>query len=673
MNQKQQVAGLWLMLWILPFGIQAQTAGADLEDRIPDAEKAEGTDVDRLAGIVEQQSDRPDINSAVFETLLQTPCLTRTQAEALISHRSLHGAILCAEELMAIQGFEPSTIQCLVQQTKFPERFTMPDELEDEFAQQLSLEVTGSMRSKSIPGNHADSNEPITNGDALHSALRIRAAGEKGLKAGINLEKDAYEAWWGKGGADHTGWFIQYAPPKDRIRVIAGDYYPDIGQGLLFGRNSFGATGGEATGLIRCGTGLRTHTSMSESGYLKGLGVQYRTQKIELMTFGSYLKTDGRITWSQDSLTRYFTEDRSGYHRTPGESVTSGTGHTGAYGGRIGYHEKGWTTGVTACKIVHELPALPNEEPYAYFRPKEKTATAFSVDYRHTGNRALLFGEWAIDSKGAFSNCTGLLLHPQRNLSAGFLFRHRDRRFIFPFSNPVGYATEGSGETGLSALLGIRFSDRSTLQVSHDSYILSWLGYDRNSLSRGSSETLRLLLTKGKSTEAQLQVRILHSTAGSDGNGRLEETENSTDWQFRAQVIHRPVFGMQYKTRVEIHLKERSDEHAPSLLLFHEVRYRIRQLPLTATIRSSLYKTNGFSEAIYCQESMPLYQFGSAMNYGTGWRNYLMLQLDLSRSLDLWLRFCQTRVFERQLKDEFSGQSGPESIESNVQIRWRFL
>ncbi|MFM2135344.1 MAG: hypothetical protein RL021_744, partial [Bacteroidota bacterium] len=399
---------------------------------------------------------------------------------------------------------------------------------------------------------------------------------------------------------------------------------------------------------------------------------QFSSKKLELLLFGSYLKKDGRITWSPDSLSMYFSENLSGYHRTPGETSSAGIGHTASYGGRIGYNVNGWKTGITACTIRNDQPDAPNQEPYARFSRTRKTTSAVSVDYRHTGNHALLFGESAIITTGGISNCAGLLLHPDRNLSAGLLFRHRDRRFDFPFSNPTGYATEGSGETGLSVLLGIRFSDRSSLQLTHDRYTVSWLGYDRNSIGRGGSETVRLLLTKGKSTEAQLQLRLLHSTEGSDETDRLEGSQVRSEWQFRAQAIHRPVFGMQYKSRMEIRLDDLSRQQAPSMLIFHEVRYRLKKLPLSVTIRTSLYKTNGYSNAIYCQESMPLYQFGSAMNYGTGWRNYLIIQLDLSHSVDIWLRISHTRVFGRELKDEFSGRSGPAALESNFQFRWRF-
>lgn len=664
------VAGV-VILVILTTKTNAQTADPESDELYSEKDKSENTDMQRMAGIVEAVQEKPDVNLVRFESVRDLPCLNPNQAEAFIAHRMRYGPILCAEELAVIPGFDSSIIDCMTQYLQFPVRFTMPDEISGEFIEHLSLELTGSVRRKTVVGEYI-SRPMQTNGDAYQSSLRIRMSDKSGLKAGINLEKDAYESWWNRSGPDHCGWFVQYALPKGKIRLIAGDYSADIGQGLLFGKNAFGAAGGNVTGLIRVGSGLRAHSSMSESGYMKGVGFNYRNDKYDLTAFGSVQKTDGRITQSEDSTDLYFKEESSGYHRTMTESAYAGTGRSSVIGGRFGYTRRNLTTGVNLCRLHHELPGPLTDEPYARFIPREKETIAVSADFRNTGKRTLVFGETAMDNKGAVIHCSGLLLHPDRNVSVGLLLRHRDRDFGFPFSNPVGYATTEAGESGMLTLFNIRMNDRLSVQLYHDRYSLSWLGYHENSLARGGSEAVRILVTKGKATEGLLQFRLVHSTEGTDPVDGMAGTEQESDFQFRAQIIHRPVFGAQYKTRIETKSNLRTPKGIPSILVFHEIRYRLQSVPLTVLFRLSLYRTNGYANAIYSQESMPLYQFGSTLHYGTGWRNFLMVHMDITRKLDIWMRLAHTRVFDRVLNDDFSGVKGPASLESDLQIRWRF-
>jgi hypothetical protein len=585
------------------------------------------------------------------------------------NHLRRFGPLLCLEELAAIRDLSREDIACMEAGMRLPERFTMPDDLHGNTLKQLRSEVTATVRRNFI---HSSTKQEAASplGDAFKSSLRIRTSDASRLLAGINLEKDAYEKWWTSYGPDHTGWFIRYRMRKSHTEILAGDYNLITGQGLLLGRGAFSGSGLDVASLMQSRSGPLPHSSMAEAGYFKGVCLDYRKNAIRLTTAVSRTFPDGRISFSPDSSERYFSLDFSGYHRTLNPTTTSE--QVSAFMASVSASVSGKASkiGLTACHFRNELASPPSEEPYRMFRPVMKENTFLSFDYRLRTALGMLFSEAAVDRRYAACISVGWLFHPDRNISAGIVARKRDRSFESPFSDSRGFV-KGPGEAGMTAVINFRINDRTVFQLLHNRFTTSWIAYGSSSPVRGISNTARLIHTKGKSTETILQARYSVVTEDVAEEDILPSTMEKKKLDLRYQLTHRPAFGWQVRWRADMRFFGANRLGAPSLLLFEEVRLPLIRSCVTLVERIGIFRTDGYEGTIYSQESMPVYSFGSAIVYGTGWRGYLMAHISLSRKVDGWIRAGLTRVYDRSITDALAGQERNSTSEFMLQLRWK--
>jgi hypothetical protein len=545
----------------------------------------------------------------------------------------------------------------------------MPDDLCGSTLKRIRVDVTAAVRRNFI--NHSIKQEAASPaGDAFKSSLRIRTTDASRLLAGINLEKDPYEKWWTSGGPDHTGWFIRYRMRKTHMEILAGDYNLISGQGLLLGRGTFNGSGLDVASMMQTRSGPLPHSSMAEAGYFKGVCLDYRKDGIQLTTSFSRTFPDGRISFSTDSSERYFSPDFSGYHQT--EEATTARECVSAFMACVSASVSGKSSrmGLTTCHFRNELPLPPSEEPYRMFRPVMKENTFLSLDYRLRTALGLLFSEAVVDRSKSACLSVGWLFHPDRKISAGIVVRERDRGFESPFSESRGFV-KGPGERGMTAAINFRINDRTGLQILHDRFMTSWISYGSCSPSRGITNAIRLIHTKGKSTETVLQAR---SSVGSEDLAERDIFPWTTEKKrldLRYQLTHRPAFGWQVRWRADMKFLGTARLGSPSVFLFQEVRLPIVRSCVTLVERMGIFRTDGYEGVIYSQESMPVYTFGSVNVYGTGWRGYLMAHITFSRKLDGWIRAGLTQVYDRTLKDELSGREGNSSTDFMLQLRWK--
>jgi hypothetical protein len=86
-----------------------------------------------------------------------------------------------------------------------------------------------------------------------------------------------------------------------------------------------------------------------------------------------------------------------------------------------------------------------------------------------------------------------------------------------------------------------------------------------------------------------------------------------------------------------------------------------------------VFNTPNYDTRIYAYESDVLYAFSIPGYYGKGSRAYVMMKWDLTRGMDLWLRYAQWVYTDRTtISSGNTAIDGSKKGDVTVQLRWQF-
>ena len=660
------------LMWFAP--ANAQSTGNKVELFRPETEldliTIEGNMEQQLYSLDELLQRRPDINQFSNEELPPLPCLSALANEAIRQHLKLYGPLLAAEELQVIRELSSEEIDCLSRHFTLPQRFNPQEINKLKGAMTGKNEVIVQFRNTSID-DRTTLQQHLPFSKNYRVALRSKMRFSDQLSAGINLEKDPGENWWTTYGPDHTGYFIHFKSTKYPYQIIAGDYAVHYGQGLLFSPQAIGGVSGELPLIKRPLANVKPYTSMNEQGALKGVAISYDTPKKRMIMFASSALQDGRVTSSTDSTKQYFSRNSSGLHRTPEEIATKNTYRANCIGLCTVYKKEMYHLGVLAAWQNTNLAPAPTTEVYQSSYKSRKSAVFAGLDYQVTSTRYLIFGETALSDNYGFATTNSLLLHPERSISMAINFRGANGKCNAPLAQPFGTGNLLDGGFGFYTGINWKINQHSTVIAFLDNSNQSWLRFQTNTLQRLSTHGIRLIYLPNKSTEGVLLYRKNSSLSNGSGNKKTPFIQTEGFSQFRIQLTVKPSFGWQLRYRFEIKKPTNSvTNKSLSTLAFQDIRYQPSGFPVTITLRIGQFNIDEFENAIYAQESEPLYSYRSTAFYGNGFNYYLLLHGKITTALDGWIKIGSTTVTDRKFSDEWTGKNGKTKNEISLQIRW---
>jgi hypothetical protein len=411
---------------------------------------------------------------------------------------------------------------------------------------------------------------------------------------------------------------------------------------------------------------------MYENGGMKGIAFDYKKKSIQLVLFGSSNGKDGRISYSPDSAITYFSPNESGLHRTPPEISIINQYHENNFGISLVVKKEKFRIGVLCNSQSTSIrPTLPNE-PYQWFSSMAQNTNFAGIDYQLNGSSYLLFGETAISSHSGWATTNGILIHPDRKISMALNYRAANGKCQSTFSGPFGGDNFLNNGIGYYAGLNLKFNPQSTFILFMDNSQQDWLTYQVNALQRRSNYGLRYTYIPGKTTECILLIRRssqLGNMTSEDSTPLINEEISN---QLRMQITFKPAFGWQLRYRIEMNSPSFSiTKNSISTLVFQDIRYQCPKYPITVTMRYCLFNIDQFENAIYAQESEPLYNYRSTAFYGKGVNCYFLLHGSITKAIDGWLKIGSTKVSNRKFYDDFLNQSGNIKSDFSFQLRWR--
>jgi hypothetical protein len=666
-----------------------------IEQKIEDIVEATDAEVD-YAYLLEELDiylkHKLNLNRAREEDLKRFFFLNDIQIFNLLEHIRVNGKLMTLFELQAIEGFDAETINMLlpyviVSGDVSDRRFSLDDMLK-RGQHQLFVRYQQYVEPQ-LGYSEADSATMAANPNARYLGspgrlyTRYRYTYYNNISIGITGEKDQGEEFFKgtqKQGYDFYSAHL-YGKNIGKIRAVAlGDYHVQFGQGLtLWSGLGFGKSA-DAVSVRKNAAGLRPYTSVDENIFMRGAATTIGVGSFDVTAFFSSKKRDGTLASITDTLEN--DDDilsissllETGYHRTPGELEKKNSITETIYGGNITYRKRRFNAGITGVRTMFSHSLDKDIYPYNQFEFIGKENLNIGLDYSYIFSNINFFGEAARSQNGGMAFINGATIALDPKLSLSILHRHYEKEYQSLYSSAFGEGSKVANEQGLFLGLMATPSRAWTFTAYADNFSFPWLRYRVDAPSHGFDYLLQVKYRMSRSLEMYARYRnktkAINNTEVLSGLNFLETTERVN---YRYELRYKVTESIQLKNRLEYITYSVGEKPYSGFMMYQDVQYKPKKLPFSLTMRYALFDTDNYDTRIYVYENDVLYASSFPSYYYKGSRTMVLLNYDLNRNVEFWLRWAQTYY-----SDRFVIGTGLDEVQSNtrneikVQMRVKF-
>lgn len=682
-----------------------------IEDLILNAEVEEQVDYSELTDYLESLRRRPlNLNTAGAEELRLLPGMNDLMIYNLQRHIEQFGKLTSVYELQAVKGFTPAAIEqflpyvtCNESRLKDISPGTLhpagppPEEvlqgLEGELISRLVwvLEEQKGYTAADTTFRPIlnDAGEPVGQdtllstryaGSPYRSYTRLRVRYNPNFSFALTGEKDPGEAFSWKPrqrqyGYDFLSGHLAIQGYGNIKNLVIGDYTLQFGQGIALSRGlGFGKGAAVINSVKMPAYGIRPYASVNENQYMRGVAGTFALGQLYFTGFFSKVQLDASVQ-QRDTLTEEVelvsSIQTSGLHRTPSELANRRAIGESLAGGRLAYQNRSLTIGTTF--YLQQFDSEINRPLNAYnqfdFRGSQNELLALDVDWVFQNFN--FFGEVARSKSGGIGLAAGVMSSLAPTVDVALHLRH----FSKDFHSSRGYVfaerpTTLQNESGLYLGLSIHPTPQWTISSYFDQFYFAWNRFRASYPSRGYEAMVQLEYKPKRGTQIYVRYRSdnKEQDAGELPPGqKLDFLVPTNKQQARLHVQTKIGRDILVRNRMEFSwYRKGTEKNSRGFLIYQDLIYKFG-FKLRLTARYALFDAPAYDARIYAYENDVLGFFSIPPYYRTGSRYYLILNWKVSRSLECWLRFAQSRF--RDL-DEIG--SGLESISGNTRSELKF-
>ena len=506
---------------------------------------------------------------------------------------------------------------------------------------------------------------------------RYRFNYSKRVLFGITAEKDAGEEFFkgsNRQGFDFYSAHLQLNDIGPLKSLIVGDYHIQTGQGLtLWSGLSFGKSS-NAIAIRKMAQGIRRNTSAEENLFFRGVAATLEAGNFEFTGFFSKKKRDANFTDTLDDGTfAYSSLLTTGYHSTPPELNDEKLMDEMAAGGNITFHNKFLKIGFTAVHYRLDGWLQPNDQLSKKYTFSGNQLTNIGIDYQTGGEKWQLFGETSYGN-GSIGTLTGAMffLHPKVYFSA--FYRNYQKSYYALYSCALSESSENNNEKGLYFGTEIHPGKSWKITAYFDAFAFPWLQYQVSSPSRGNECHLQINYTPsallGMDIRFRRQFKPKNQTAA---ESVIQTPQDILSRKFRYHIYYAISENLVMKDRLEwCRIDKENNGKSDGWLIYHDITWKLPRMPFSMAFRYALFDTDDYDSRIYAFENDVLNAFSiPAYNY-KGTRTYFLLKYEITKFMDLWLRYAVTNYADRNVTGSgLTEINGNTKSEIKIQLRVR--
>lgn len=672
------------------------------------AESTENEDDDYtnlLEAIIYYKEHPINLNKATKEELQQLLILSDIEINNLLRHIEKNGKLITIYELQGIAGFDLQTIQRLLPYVKVYDGFTSSHfSIKEMFknGQHMTMfryariieEQKGFKDIDSASLYSSKNSRYIGSPDKLY--LRYRFTYGNNVSWGITADKDQGELFFKKNQKFNYDWYEKGLNGNQKsgfdfysahfflrnirfVKAIAiGDYQATFGQGLtMWSGLAFGKSA-MVMNVKKSATGLRPYTSVNESLFLRGAASTIAIKKFEVTAFASRKKIDAGIadTTETGEIATISSLQETGYHTTYGELQDKQAITQTIYGGNISYKGKRLTLGITGVNYELSSDYVRSLSLYNKFEFSSKQNSNIGFDYNFVYKNFNFFGEQAMSQNGGLAFLNGAYISLDPKLAITILYRNYQKNYQNLMSNGFAENTRAANEKGVFVGLTAKPINTITLTAYFDRFEFPWLKYQVNAPSVGYDYLAQINYTPTKKFDAYFRIRsrTKYKNTPEDIND-IDFIVPVKQTNYRLNLSYSILPSVKLKNRIEFIDYKRADlKTQKGYLIYQDIIFNKLSSPLSVTLRYSLFQTDNYDSRIYTYENDMVGVYSIPSFYYKGSRFYVLLNYNITRKIEVWVRYSQTVFDNKKVISEGSLTEiqGNTKSEIKAQVRFKF-
>lgn len=698
--RKITLSGICMMLLSLLTTAQSSLNNDDIIEYIIESileKNDEPVDFTELSDQIQNLLENPvNINTAEIKNLKELNLLTDYQIFNLQNYIAKYGKLNTVYELQMVDGFDINTIYSIRHLITTEKNFhhlgnySVNKPFRNKIKGRLLFRYSRIIQKKSgYIKNDSIWRQNLNKyylGKEFGLYMRIKTDINKNITAGFLADNDPGEPIFNHDypdtinnvlgnkadkNFDYINGYVQIKNKGIIKSLVAGSFKAQFGQGLtLWNGLSFSNTS-NGVSLKKYPSGIRPNSSATEYLYFQGLGGTFYLDKFELSLFYSSNKLDGNIT-AYDTLNQKPIEVSSiiqnGTHRTINEIIDKNSIKRRVYGGNINYRSNRISIGITAYQGKFNCNILPADKLYNKFRFKGKSFRNIGLDYNLLLGRINFFGEFSTDKSLNPAFMTALKINLNSVMNLLLLYRNYSYQYVNLHSNAFGAGSKNNDEQGF--FLGMNTTPLKNTEISAycNLYNNAWLKYSVTGLTTSCKAGLQIKYMFSRENCITVRYRQFLNQKNDDISekylsGLINTTKRNLRINFESEITPQ----LRLKTRMETSSHFEHHDNKTGSLCFLEFRYSFVNPSLTFCLRHTLFDSPDWKTRIYSFENDVYTAFSIPAYSGKGYSSYILLNIKLFKTTDLWLRYNYVKY-----SNKVQISSGREKIDGNLKSELKF-
>ncbi|MCD6017510.1 MAG: hypothetical protein K0S53_631 [Bacteroidetes bacterium] len=653
-----------------------------------------------------------NLNRARREELTDLLILTDIQINNLLKHREKNGYLISIYELQSIDGFDLNTIKKITPFVYVSDNFNSAFFSTKEMFKDGKHEFVTRFQRILEPQagyNVSDSIKNIKpNSYYLGSPNRIFARYSFQYNNNVSFvlagEKDAGEEFHiggskidsiplndGTGqkraeyrqikGFDFYSGHIAVRNIKFIKTLVVGDYQATFGQGLTLWQGFGFGKSASSMSIKRSATGIKPYRSFDENRFFRGAAGTFRIKDFELTGLASFKKLDANATIADTSesgeidVVGISSLEISGIHNTNSLMQDKGIINQTVLGGNLAYNKRNLHVAVTGQNMNLSAELIKSPSIYNKFDYQGKSNFVGGLDYNYVFKNANLFGEYSVSSSGGKAFCQGLIVALDPKLTFAAHYRNFDKNFQNLFGNAVSENTLPQNEKSIYLGMEAKLFKSLTLSIYMDQYKFSWLKSTASAPSSGRDIFTQLNYTPTKKIDMYFRFRHRTKFVNSTEYNFYDYLEPYVQYNYRYNLSAQITPDIKFKSRIEYtHIDRSSEPDEDGVAFVQDLIYKKMKFPFTFTLRYAVFDTKSFNSRVYAYENDVLYSYSVPALYNKGQRAYFIVNWDITRNLEIWVRVASTIYDNQAIQSEGSLNEiqSEHKTELKLQARLKF-
>ncbi len=675
--------------------------------------QSEDGDVSNLTDTWHYYKKHPiNLNRAGKEELLELQLLNDIQINNLLNHREKNGNMISIYELQSIDGFDLASIKKILPFVYVSDNFNtaffstkeMFKDGKHEFVTRLQriiepqagYNVSDSIKSLK-PNSYylGDPNRVFARYTfQYNNNVSFAIAGEKDAGEQFNLggnKMDSVTSNLSTGGRRvvyrqtkgfdfYTG-HIAIRNIKFIKTLVIGDYQATFGQGLTLWQGFAFGKSASAMSIKRYGIGIKAYRSFDENRFFRGAAGTVRIKKFELTALASYKKLDANAILADTSsngeidIVGVSSLEISGLHNTNGLMQDKGTINQTILGGNAAYNNKGLHIGMTAYNMNLSAELIKSPSLYNRYDFQGRSNFVGGVDYNYVFKNTNFFGEYSMSANGGKAFCQGLIVALDPKLTFAAHYRNFEKNFQNLYGNAISENTLPQNEKSLYLGMEAKLFKTLTFSLYLDQYKFSWLKSSASAPSSGRDIFTQLNYTPTKKIDMYFRFRHRTKFQNSTEDNFYDYLVPYVQTNYRYNLSAQITPDIKFKSRVEYtHIDKTDAPDENGVAFVQDLIYKKMKFPFTVTLRYAVFDTKSFDSRVYTYENDVLYGYSVPALYYKGQRAYFIVNWDITRNFEIWVRVARTVYDNQTVQSEGSLNQidSPHKTELKLQARLKF-